>query len=107
MRSALTMLGVFIGVAALIAMVAVGQGANEAVAKQIESLGTNLIVILPGAVTSRRRPRRIGQRLDPDGHRCPDDPPRGSGCRAGRLPDPPVWPNPIRQPELDDDHPRR
>jgi len=49
MRSALTMLGVFIGVAALIAMVAVGQGANEAVRKQIESLGTNLVVVLPGA----------------------------------------------------------
>jgi len=52
MRSALTMLGVFIGVAALIAMVSVGQGANEAVRKQIERLGTNLIVVLPGAVTS-------------------------------------------------------
>jgi len=51
MRSALTMLGVFIGVAALIAMVAVGQGANEAVRKQIESLGTNLVVVLPGART--------------------------------------------------------
>ena len=51
MRAALTMLGVFIGVAALIAMVAVGQGANEAVKKQIESLGTNLLVILPGATT--------------------------------------------------------
>ena len=38
MRSALTMLGVFIGVAALIAMVAVGEGANQAVRKQIESL---------------------------------------------------------------------
>ena len=49
MRSALTMLGVFIGVAALIAMQAVGQGANEAVRKQIESLGTNLIVVVPGA----------------------------------------------------------
>jgi macrolide transport system ATP-binding/permease protein len=49
MRSALTMLGVFIGVAALIAMVAIGQGANEAVRKQIESLGTNVAVILPGA----------------------------------------------------------
>jgi macrolide transport system ATP-binding/permease protein len=49
MRSALTMLGVFIGVAALIAMVAVGQGANEAVRKQIESLGTNLLVVVPGA----------------------------------------------------------
>ncbi len=52
MRSALTMLGVFIGVAALIAMVAVGQGANEAVRKQIESLGTNLLVVLPGATTT-------------------------------------------------------
>ncbi len=52
MRSALTMLGVFIGVAALITMVAIGQGANEAVRKQIESLGTNVVVILPGAVTS-------------------------------------------------------
>jgi macrolide transport system ATP-binding/permease protein len=49
MRSALTMLGVFIGVAALIAMVAVGEGANEAVRTQIESLGTNLVVVLPGA----------------------------------------------------------
>jgi macrolide transport system ATP-binding/permease protein len=52
MRSALTMLGVFIGVAALIAMVDVGQGANDAVRKQIESLGTNLLVVLPGATTS-------------------------------------------------------
>ena len=52
MRSALTMLGVFIGVAALIVMVAVGNGANDAVRKQIESLGTNVVVILPGAVSS-------------------------------------------------------
>jgi macrolide transport system ATP-binding/permease protein len=52
LRSALTMLGVFIGVAALIAMVDVGQGANDAVRKQIESLGTNLLVVLPGATTS-------------------------------------------------------
>jgi macrolide transport system ATP-binding/permease protein len=51
MRSALTMLGVFIGVAALIAMVAIGQGANDAVRKQIERLGTNLVVIVPGATT--------------------------------------------------------
>jgi macrolide transport system ATP-binding/permease protein len=52
MRSALTMLGVFIGVAALIVMVAVGQGANEAVRKQIENLGTNVVVILPGAIVT-------------------------------------------------------
>ena len=52
MRSALTMLGVFIGVGAIIAMVAVGQGANEAVRQQIASLGTNLLVVLPGASTT-------------------------------------------------------
>ncbi len=51
MRSALTMLGVFIGVAALIAMVAVGDGASAAVKKQLESLGTNMVVVLPGAAT--------------------------------------------------------
>jgi len=52
MRSALTMLGVFIGVAALIVMVAVGQGANEAVRKQIEGLGANVVVVLPGATST-------------------------------------------------------
>ena len=52
MRSLLTMLGVFVGVAALIAMVAIGQGANEAVRKQIENLGTNLVVVIPGALTT-------------------------------------------------------
>jgi macrolide transport system ATP-binding/permease protein len=52
MRSALTMLGVFIGVAALIVMVAVGQGADQAVRKQIEGLGANVVVILPGAVST-------------------------------------------------------
>jgi len=52
LRSSLTMLGVFIGVAALIAMVAVGQGANDAVRRQIESLGTNLLVVMPGASTT-------------------------------------------------------
>ena len=48
MRSALTMLGMVVGVGAVIAMVAVGQGASEKVQSQIESLGSNLIVIQPG-----------------------------------------------------------
>ncbi len=52
MRSALTMLGVFIGVAALIAMVAVGDGASAAVQKQLESLGTNMVVVQPGTTTA-------------------------------------------------------
>ncbi|HJU09502.1 MAG TPA: ABC transporter permease [Candidatus Binataceae bacterium] len=52
LRAALTMLGIFIGVAAVIAMVAVGNGARYSIQQQIESLGTNLLVILPGATTS-------------------------------------------------------
>jgi macrolide transport system ATP-binding/permease protein len=52
MRAALTMLGIFIGVAAVIAMVAVGDGARASVEAQIQSLGTNLIVVLPGATTA-------------------------------------------------------
>jgi macrolide transport system ATP-binding/permease protein len=52
LRAVLTMLGIFIGVAAVIAMVAVGDGARYSVEQQIQSLGTNLLVILPGATTS-------------------------------------------------------
>ncbi len=49
LRAGLTMLGVFIGVAALIAMVAVGEGARAAVEAQVQSLGTDLLVVLPGS----------------------------------------------------------
>jgi ABC-type antimicrobial peptide transport system permease subunit len=51
-RSSLTMLGVIIGVAAVIAMVAIGQGASQAVGKQIASMGQNLLMILPGSTSS-------------------------------------------------------
>ena len=73
MRSALTMLGVFIGVAALIAMVAVGQGANEAVRKQIESLGTNLLVVVPGATSMGGMRSWTGQCLYAYRRRCRSD----------------------------------
>ena len=49
MRTFLTMLGIVIGVAAVIVMVAVGYGAQESIQKQIGSLGTNMIMIMPGA----------------------------------------------------------
>ena len=49
MRSFLTMLGVIIGVGAVIAMLAIGQGAEYSVQQQINSLGTNVLVLLPGA----------------------------------------------------------
>ena len=51
LRSALTMLGIVIGVAAVITMVSIGQGADAAVQKQILSLGTNLLMVIPGATT--------------------------------------------------------
>ena len=49
LRSALTMLGIVIGVAAVIAMVAVGSGAQSRVAEQIRSLGANLLLVQPGS----------------------------------------------------------
>jgi putative ABC transport system permease protein len=52
LRSALTMLGIIIGVAAVITMVAVGAGAQDRVAAQIESLGANLIIIFNGSASS-------------------------------------------------------
>jgi putative ABC transport system permease protein len=52
MRSALTMLGIIIGVGAVIAMLAVGTGASERISQQIASIGSNLIIILPGSTTS-------------------------------------------------------
>jgi putative ABC transport system permease protein len=51
MRSTLTMLGVIIGVGAVIAMVAIGQGAHASIKAKIASLGANAMVILPGSTT--------------------------------------------------------
>jgi len=63
MRSALTMLGIIIGVAALVVMVAVGSGARERVAAQIRSLGANLISINPGS--ARMTSVRLGSGASP------------------------------------------
>jgi putative ABC transport system permease protein len=52
LRSALTMLGIVIGVGAVITMVAVGSGAQARVAEQIQSLGSNMIIVLSGSVVS-------------------------------------------------------
>ncbi|MBM4146749.1 MAG: FtsX-like permease family protein [Nitrospira sp.] len=52
MRSALTMLGIIIGVGAVIAMLAVGTGASKRISEQISSIGSNLIIIVPGATTA-------------------------------------------------------
>ncbi len=52
LRAALTMLGVIIGVASVVALVAVGQGATRGITNQLESLGTNLLTINPGSFTT-------------------------------------------------------
>src|ERR1044071_1531687 len=49
MRAALTMLGIIIGVSAVIAMVSIGQGAQASVQSQIEGMGTNLLFVSAGA----------------------------------------------------------
>jgi len=52
MRSALTMLGIIIGVGAVIAMIAVGSGAKKRIADQIASMGSNILIVLSGSSTS-------------------------------------------------------
>jgi putative ABC transport system permease protein len=52
LRSILTMLGIIIGVAAVITMIAVGQGATNRVQDQMKGLGSNIMLVLPGGVTT-------------------------------------------------------
>jgi putative ABC transport system permease protein len=58
LRSFLTMLGIIIGVGAVIAMVAIGEGAKATIRSQIASLGTNVLIILPG--TTNQGGVRVG-----------------------------------------------
>ncbi len=55
LRSTLTMLGIIIGVGAVIALLSIGKGAGAAITEQVQGVGSNLIVVLPGVVT------RVGQ----------------------------------------------
>lgn len=50
-RAALTILGVVIGVAAVLSMIAIAEGTNRRMKKEMESLGSNLLLVLPGAAT--------------------------------------------------------
>ncbi len=60
LRAFLTMLGIIIGVASVIAMLAIGQGSKRSIQKQISEMGSNMIMIHPGAEM------RGGVRQDPD-----------------------------------------
>ena len=59
LRAFLTMLGIIIGVASVITMLAIGQGSKRSIQKQISEMGSNMIMIHPGA------DRRGGVRQDP------------------------------------------
>ena len=52
MRSALTSLGIIIGVAAVIIMLAIGNGSKKQINEQIQSMGSNLLMVIPGATSS-------------------------------------------------------
>jgi putative ABC transport system permease protein len=60
MRSLLTMLGIIIGVGAVILLVAIGQGAQSRIQQQIENLGTNMLVIAPGSSSQGGVSRGMG-----------------------------------------------
>ncbi|MDP9496887.1 MAG: ABC transporter permease [Actinomycetota bacterium] len=62
LRSLLTMLGVVIGVAAVVVLVAIGSGAKQEVEQQVEGLGSNLVLIVPGKIEFGSAPTR--SRLD-------------------------------------------
>jgi macrolide transport system ATP-binding/permease protein len=62
LRSSLTMLGIIIGVAAVIAMIAVGTGAQTQVAEQIRGLGANTIIVKPGGLIRDGADRGAGKR---------------------------------------------
>jgi len=87
-RSALTMLGVIIGVASVIAMVAIGSGATQAVQKQIATMGQSQLTIFPGASSSGAVSFGGGsaQTLTPDDAAAIADMPR-SFCVSCSRPD--------------------
>jgi putative ABC transport system permease protein len=83
MRSFLTVLGIVIGVAAVITMVTLGNGATRMVADQISSLGSNLLILRPASASGRGAtvPARPIQARRRRGHRATDQRPQGR--RAG------------------------
>jgi len=64
LRSALTMVGVIVGVAAVVILVAIGTGTKEKVEGQVEGLGSNLLLIVPGQVNFGAAPTASRLRVD-------------------------------------------
>ncbi len=66
LRSALTSLGILMGIAAVVLTVGLGQGAQQQVSKQLSALGGNLLIVSPGSSTTQRRARRLRHGGDAD-----------------------------------------
>jgi len=66
MRSFLTMLGIVIGVAAVVSLVTIGEGASQQVASEIGALGENLLTVRPGAERRPGGPRQAAEGFDLD-----------------------------------------
>lgn len=64
LRSVLTMLGIIIGVGAVIALMSVGQGVQKLVTEQLQSAGSNLVIVIPGSLQDNQQggPRRVRPR---------------------------------------------
>ncbi len=63
MRSLLTVLGIVIGVGAVIAMLAIGRGAQNAITSSIEGIGTNLLFVMPGNIKPGSNPAAVSRHL--------------------------------------------
>jgi ABC-type lipoprotein export system ATPase subunit len=85
LRSILTMLGIIIGVAAVITMIAVGQWRDPARQEQMKGLGSNIMLVFPGTITQGRAPGCADRPIADRGRRAGDraEGARGPGCRAG------------------------
>jgi ABC-type lipoprotein release transport system permease subunit len=85
LRSGLTILGMTIGVASVIVLIAVGNGSSKAVQSRIQSLGTNVLVVLTGGFRGGARAKQLDQHLaDQTGRRSSSEPQPGPG-RQERL----------------------
>ena len=74
MRSMLTVLGIVIGVAAVIAMLAIGRGAEAAITSSIEGIGTNLLFVAPGQIRTGTNLATVSRRLTLGDARALEDP---------------------------------
>ncbi|MCA9968917.1 MAG: ABC transporter permease [Anaerolineales bacterium] len=74
LRALLTMLGIIIGVAAVITLVSVGRGVESVVTAEFQGLGNNLLFVVPGQIAPDQRPRRGGLGLTTDDYRALSDP---------------------------------